>query len=95
MDNPIKPFHFIDCEYNQEWDEGDLINEVELINPHVAVALALNFFGLDSMNCAIDLTAHVGQVDAIKLLFDKHMLSYSFYIGDIHYIKEKLVLSVN
>lgn len=77
----INDFFLTYCEFFHDWDEGELIEELNTINPHISVAIAMNFFGISQLDARLHLMISNEEIGQIVYLFDKYCSSYSFSVG--------------
>lgn len=74
-------FFLVDFESINDWDEGELIDELSTINSHVAVAVAMNFFGISQLNTRLPLMIDDTQIDTVIKAFDEYCSTYTFTVG--------------
>lgn len=71
-------FNLISIEFTEDWDEQVLIDGLMIINPNVAVTIAMNFFGVSSFNI-VQMTLQ--EEERVKRLFDEYLISYKYTIA--------------
>ena len=83
-----KPFDIISLDFgSSNHDEGDLIEALRDINPHIAVAISCYYFGLDpsEANLAIEIPSE--QEIQIKAIFDQYVEAYEIMVDDVTWSK--------
>jgi len=72
-------FFLIDCNFINDWSEGDLIEEIGTTN-HVSVAVAMLFFGISHLDTGLSLSIDNDEIDRVNTLFNKYCSTFKFIV---------------
>ena len=76
----MKEFFLLNCKFFDSWSEGDLIEELIIINNHVSVCVAMHFFGISQLESKLPLM--IGdEINLVITLFDRYCKSYTIIVG--------------
>jgi hypothetical protein len=67
---------------SRHMDPGTLIEPMRELNPGIAAALALLFFGMSQFEVGLRCAIYPDQEDKVKSLFDSQCVGYEYVIGD-------------